>query len=77
MKVPFPIDGLVDGVQSSQQPIRTSMFLKNVRPFDVTKEQTRGGQRPGTTLAYDTQISGASHPVLLMTSIVTTYINPE
>ena len=77
MKIPFPINGLVDGVPSSQQPLQTSMFLKNVRPFDVTKEQTRGGKRDGSVLAYDTQISGASHPVLLITSIVTTYITPE
>ena len=76
MKVQFPIKGLVDGVPSSQQPIQTSVFLKNVRPYDVLKEQT-GGQRPGTILAYDTQISGESHPVLLMTNIVTTYITPE
>ena len=77
MRIPFPIKGLVDGVKSSAQPSKTSMFLKNVRPFDVTKEQTRGGQRPGTELAYDTQISGAEHPVLFITSIITTYITPE
>lgn len=77
MKISFPINGLVDGVPSGQQPLKTSVYLKNVRPFDVIKEQTRGGQRPGTILAYDTQISGAEHPVLLITSIVTTYINPE
>lgn len=76
MKIPFPIEGLVDGVSSSRQPIKTSMFLKNVRPFDITKEQTRGGQRPGTILAYDTQISGGSHPVLYITNITTTYIEP-
>jgi hypothetical protein len=77
MRVPFPVDGLVEGLPSVEQPPRTSFLLRNVRPFDVSKEKIRGGQRPGTVKAFTTQISGASHPVLYMTSITTTYITPE
>jgi hypothetical protein len=77
MKIPFPIKGLVDGVSTSEQPLQTSFSLQNTRAFDVTKEKIRGGQRAGTVLAYPTQISGASHPVLYMASITTTYIQPE
>lgn len=77
MKVQFPIEGLVEGLPSCEQPPRTSFSLKNVRPFDISKEKIRGGQRPGLTKAYTTQISGASHPVLMMVSIVSTYIEGE
>jgi hypothetical protein len=76
MKVPFPINGLVDGAASSEQPLQTSFSLNNVRAFDITKEKIRGGQRAGTTLAYDTQI-GTDTPVLFMTSIITTFVKPE
>ena len=76
MKVPFPVNGLVDGVPSGAQPLQTSFSLNNVRAFDVTKEKIRGGQRPGTILAYDTSI-GTGTPVLYMTSIITTFVNPE
>lgn len=77
MNIPFPRFGLDESSPAGQQPIGTSFSLSNVRPFDISKEKIRGGQRPGTTLAYNTQISGAAHPVLLMTSIVTTFIAPE
>lgn len=77
MKIPFPIYGLARGMPSEEQPQGTSFDLMNVRPFDVTSERIRGGKRPGTTKAYTTQISGASHPVLMMTSIVVTYIPPS
>jgi hypothetical protein len=77
MRIPFPTEGLVQGMAACEQPAKTSFALQNVRPFDVTSERVRGGQRPGTVLAYTTQISGASHPVLQMTSVTTTYIKPE
>ena len=76
MKIPFPTEGLAEGMPSAEQPQKTSFSLQNVRPFDVTSEKIRGGKRPGTKLAYTTQVGGV-HPILLMTSIVTTYINPE
>jgi hypothetical protein len=77
MRVPFPILGLHRGLPAKEQPEGTSFSILNCRPFDVTSERTRGGKRPGTQKAYTTQISGASHPVLLMTSINTTYITPS
>jgi hypothetical protein len=77
MKIPFPAKGLTDGTPSGEQPVQTSFSLNNVRAFDITKEKIRGGQRPGTILAYDTQISDASHPVLYICSVVSTYIAPQ
>ena len=74
MKIPPPINGLVEGMASCEQGSGTSFALQNVRPFDVSKEKQRIGQRPGTILAYETQISGASHPILYMTAITTTYV---
>ena len=77
MKVGFPVEGLHQGLPAEQQPPTTSFNLGNVRPFDVTEERVRGGQRPGITKAYSTQISGAAHPVVAIFQIVTTYIPPE
>ncbi|GAG53337.1 unnamed protein product [marine sediment metagenome] len=76
MKIPFPISGLSAGSPSVEQPLTTSFSLQNVRAFDVEAERIRGGQRAGTALAYDTQVVG-SHPVIDITSIVTTYIVAE
>ena len=76
MRLGFPIFGLHEGLPSSEQPLRTSFSLQNVRAYDVEEDRLRGGQRPGTALAYTTQIVG-SNPIILMASIVTTYITPE
>ena len=74
MKVPFPIDGLVEGAPSVEQPMRTSFSLSNVRPFDVTSEKVRGGKRPAMVKWSDTDMS---NPIICMTEIVSTYIPPE
>jgi hypothetical protein len=76
VRIPFPTLGLSEGVPATEQPVRTSFSLQNVRPYDVSEERIRGGQRPGTVLAYDTQVVG-DNPVINMASIVTTYIVPE
>ena len=76
MRIPFPVEGLVEGVASQDQAVRTSFSLQNVRPFDVSDERIRGGKRPGSVKAYTTQIVG-DYPVIKMDSIVTTYITPE
>lgn len=76
MELPFPIHGLHRGLSTEKQPPTTSPHLQNVRPIDVEEERVRGGQRPGLTKAYSTQIGGA-RPVLLITSIAVTYIEPE
>ena len=75
MRVPFPILGLHEGLPTTEQPVRTSFSLSNVRPFDVSDERVRGGQRPGTALAYTTRVVG-DYPVIHLTSIVSTYITP-
>lgn len=76
MRIPFPSSGLHSGLPSQDQPVRTSFSLQNVRPFDTGDERIRGGQRPGTALAYTTQVGG-SHPIIGMVQLITTYITPE
>lgn len=76
MEIGFPLMGLHEGMALEHQPPTTSPYLKNVRAFDVEEERVRGGQRPGLVKAYDTQIGG-DHPVLLITTISTTYIQAE
>jgi hypothetical protein len=77
LKIQAPIYGLHRGLPANEPPEGTSFDIMNCRPFDTTSERIRLGQRPGTTKAYTTQVSGASHPVLYMDSIVTTYIEPS
>ncbi len=75
MRIGFPDQGLNEGLPSQDQPVRTSFNLQNVRPYDITSERIRGGQRPGTALAYTNQIVG-DFPIINMVSIVTTYLTP-
>jgi len=75
MRIQFPVLGLVDGAPSSAQPMQTSPSLQNVRPYDISDEKIRGGQRSGTALAYTTRIVG-DYPVLYMTQVTSTYIEP-
>ncbi len=76
MRVPFPILGLHEGLPTTEQPMRTSFSIQNCRPFDISDERVRGGQRPGTALAYSTRIVG-DFPIIRMVEIVSTYIEPE
>jgi hypothetical protein len=76
MKIPYPIEGLSEGRATVEQELRTSFSLQNTRPYDVSDERIRGGQRPGTALAYTTQVVG-DFPVIKMLSVITTYITPE
>ena len=75
MELPFPSAGLHEGMAAEKQPPTTSPQLKNVRPYDVEDERSRGGQRPGFVKAYDTQIGG-EYPVLAIGFVTTTYITP-
>ncbi len=75
MRIPSPSNGLVEGLASGDQQTGTFFSGQNVRPYDVTKEKIRVGQRGGTALAYTTQIVG-DFPVIDITEIVTTYITP-
>lgn len=72
----FPIHGLHEELSAEHQPPTTSPHLQNVRPMDVEEERVRGGQRPGLTKAYSTQVGG-EHPILLIFAIAVTYITPE
>ena len=77
MRIEFPSQGLHEGLPATEQPVKTSFLLRNVRPFDVTSERIRGGQRPGTTKAYSTHcgvVGDVSHPIIAMVSVVSTYI---
>lgn len=76
MRIPFPINGLSEGLPATQQKLETSFSLQNVRPYDVTDERIRGGQRPGTVLAYTTRVVG-NFPVIALAQVTTTYIEPE
>ena len=75
MRIPFPSAGLVEAVAAQDQEVGGSFSLQNVRPFDITDERIRGGQRPGTALAYTTRIVG-DYPVIFMCSVTSTYITP-
>lgn len=76
MRVPFPIQGLDTGRATTEQPLQSSFSLQNVRAFDVTDERIRGGQRPGTKLAYSTRVVG-NFAVIRMVEVTSTYIQPE
>jgi len=75
MEVRFPLKGLHTGVGHQDQPPLTSFSLLNVMPLNVDEERMTGGQRPGLTKAFSTQVAGA-YPILQMAQIVTTYIEP-
>ena len=75
MEVPFPFSGLHEGLAAEKQPPATSPQLSNVRPYDVEEGRARGGQRPALVKAYTTQIGG-EYPVLHISTISTTYIEP-
>jgi len=75
MELPFPYQGLHTGLAAEKQPPATSPQLSNVRAFDVEEGRARGGQRPGFVKAYTTQI-GVDYPVLHVSTITTTYIEP-
>lgn len=76
LRLYFPLKGYSRVLSYQDQPNITTPICMNVRMVDVAEERARGGQRPGLDKAYSTQIAG-SYPVILMTSIATTYMSPE
>lgn len=68
-----PLAGLQENYAYEVNPPFSSPQLLNVRPYDCNDVRARIGQRPGLVKAYSTQVGGA-HPVLLMASITTTFI---
>lgn len=75
MELQFPIKGLHEGLAAEDQPLQTTPTCQNVRPFDVSEERVRGGQRPPLVKAYSTQIAG-DYPIIAMCQIATIYKEP-
>lgn len=73
--VPFPFKGYNEGTAHRQQPEGTTPDCLNVRPYDVSKERLRGGQRPGTT-KYITDAVNGSNAIQGMHQ-VTTALDPD
>ena len=55
----FPLKGLDENWAYKAQPEGTTPSCLNVRPFDVTGQRMRGGQRPGLSKYFATQPSGS------------------
>ena len=56
VEVSFPMKGLDVSGPVTEQPEGTSAVLQNVRGYDAIAEMDRGGQRSGTTRAYDGEV---------------------
>ncbi len=77
----FPVRGISDSTAFVAQTGAASVpptALQNVRPFDVSKQRGRGGQRPGAWTVFDTQICNGK-PIQLLSvvsksSVVTDYL---
>ena len=69
----FPLKGLNKNNSVSQQPVKTSPDLLNVRPYDVRDNKARGGQRPALSKSYAEQLGSATanqaKPILKMVSV--------
>jgi hypothetical protein len=76
MQITFPIQGLHAGLSHQDQPPLTSFSLQNVMPLNVDEERMTGGQRPGLSKAFSTQVGGA-FAVTHLVQVTTTYIVPE
>lgn len=65
----FPTQGKVTNYQLSKQPQNTAVLLDNVRPYDVSKERARGGQRPGIKKWGNGDQLGNDSPIIAITSV--------
>ncbi len=61
-EITFPFRGVTDKTPFIKTPGDSCPpgSLRNVRVFDITKDRARGGQRPGLTRLFDTQICGGN-----------------
>jgi hypothetical protein len=75
LEIKFPIQGLHAGLSHQDQPPLTSFSLQNVMPLNIDEERMTGGQRPGMSKAFSTQVGG-SFPVTNIVQVTTTYIVP-
>ena len=73
LRLYFPLRGLSRTLAFRETPPLTTQLCQNVRLVDVSKERSRGGQRPGLVKAYTTQVGGA-YPIIKMVSVTTTYM---
>jgi hypothetical protein len=69
IKLSFPTIGKVTNYALSQQPPNSAALLNNVRPYDVSKERVRGGQRPGIAHWGNGDELGGIGPVVAITSV--------
>ena len=70
-----PLAGMSENMAFEQKPPFTTPVMMNMRAYDPDEQRARMGQRPGTALAYSTQIGGA-YAVAKMAAITSTYIPP-
>lgn len=70
----FPFRGQNEAMSYKDQLPLTSPIIINCRPRDVNESRARGGQRPGLSKAFATQVSSAK-PVLKLVMCVNTYIS--
>lgn len=68
--VPFPLDGLHEGMAKSRQPPRTCVECVNVRAFEPQSGRARGGQRSGLSKYNSSQLNG-SVPIQDIIHIIT------
>lgn len=71
-----PLGGISENMAFEQKPPFTSPVMMNMRAYDPDEQRARMGQRPGTALAYSTQVGGA-YPIIKMCSITNTFVTPE
>lgn len=70
-----PLAGISENLAFEQKPPFTTPLMMNMRAYDPDEARARMGQRPGTVLAYTTQVGG-SYPIQKITSITNTFIQP-
>jgi hypothetical protein len=71
-----PLAGISENMAFEQKPPFTTPVMMNMRAYDPDEVRARMGQRPGTVLAYTTQVGGA-FPIVKMKSITSTFISPS
>lgn len=69
LEIKFPVQGKVTNYPISKQPADTAALLNNVRPYDVSKERARGGQRPGIKKWGNGDHFKVDSPVVAITTV--------
>jgi hypothetical protein len=66
----FPLKGLDENWAYKAQPEGTTPDCLNVRPFDVTGQRMRGGQRAGLSKYFVTAPNGVGIPIQRLDSVI-------